>query len=53
MINKGAEEAESLLKWLDVFEDDYYIEPQRHEINDLDGTGWSQERINQQLIKIF
>ena len=52
MINKGAEEAEKvLLKWLDVFEDDYYIELQRHEINDLDGTGWSQERINQQLIK--
>jgi DNA polymerase-3 subunit alpha len=24
---------------------------QRHEINDLDNTGWSQERINQELLK--
>jgi DNA polymerase III subunit alpha len=52
MIHKGVEEAEKVfLKWLDVFEEDYYIELQRHEINDLDGSGWSQERINQELIK--
>ncbi|HPW87232.1 MAG TPA: DNA polymerase III subunit alpha, partial [Chitinophagales bacterium] len=27
------------------------IELQRHNIDDLDGTGWSQERINQELLK--
>lgn len=52
MISKGVEEAEKVfLKWLDVFEEDYYIELQRHEIDDLDGSGWSQERINRELIK--
>jgi DNA polymerase-3 subunit alpha len=25
---------------------------QRHDIYDLDNTGWSQERINQELLKI-
>jgi DNA polymerase-3 subunit alpha len=52
MINKGVEAAEKIfLEWLDIFGDDYYIELQRHQINDLDGTGWSQEMINQELLK--
>lgn len=52
MITKGVEAAEKVfLEWLKIFEDDYYIELQRHEIDDLDGTGWSQEAINKELIK--
>ncbi|HNE50530.1 MAG TPA: DNA polymerase III subunit alpha, partial [Chitinophagales bacterium] len=52
MINKGIEAAEKVfLKWLDIFKEDYYIELQRHAIDDLDGTGWSQEAINQELLK--
>ncbi len=52
MIYKGIAEAEKVfLKWLNIFGNDYYIELQRHEINDLDDTGWSQEAINKELIK--
>lgn len=52
MINKGVEEAEKVfLFWLDIFGEDYYIELQRHNIDDLDGSGWSQEAINQELLK--
>jgi DNA polymerase-3 subunit alpha len=43
--------AEELLKWwLDVFEDDYYIEIQRHGLMNFDGTGKSQEDVNQVLL---
>jgi DNA polymerase-3 subunit alpha len=53
MIHKGPEAAEKVfLEWLDIFGEDYYIELQRHDIYDLDNTGWSQERINQELLKI-
>ena len=52
MIHKGIEAAEKVfLFWLDIFGEDYYIELQRHNIDDLDGTGWSQEKINQELLK--
>lgn len=52
IITKGVAEAEKVfLDWLDIFEEDYYIELQRHEIDDLDNTGWSQEAINQELLK--
>lgn len=52
MIYKGVEEAEKVfLKWLDVFKEDYYIELQRHDLDDIDHTGWSQEAINQELLK--
>lgn len=52
IIHKGVEAAEKVfLKWLDIFGEDYYIELQRHEIGDLDGTGWGQEAINQELLK--
>ena len=46
------EDAESKLKWwLDLFGEDYYIELQRHRgLEDIDGTGISQEDINQVLI---
>lgn len=46
------EEAERKLKWwIDVFGDDYYIELQRHRnCEDIDGSGVSQEKINQVLL---
>ncbi len=44
--------AEQLLKWwLDIFGEDYYIELQRHRcMEDIDGTGMSQEDVNQVLL---
>ncbi|WP_246285339.1 DNA polymerase III subunit alpha [Hymenobacter lapidiphilus] len=48
---QGEAQAEELLKWwLDVFEDDYYIEIQRHGLMNFDGTGKSQEDVNQVLL---
>lgn len=53
IIHKGEEEAEKiLLEWREIFGDDYYVELQRHHIEDIDGTGWSQEAVNQVLIRI-
>lgn len=52
MILKGVEEAEKVfLEWLEIFGDDYYIELQRHGIENLDKSGWSQEAINQELLR--
>lgn len=52
ILNKGEEEAEKIFRWwLDMFGEDYYIELQRHKLEDLDGTGISQEDINQVLLK--
>ncbi|MCC9137953.1 DNA polymerase III subunit alpha [Pontibacter silvestris] len=49
---KGEEEAEENLKWwLDLFGEDYYIELQRHGLQNIDGTGKSQEDVNQVLLK--
>jgi DNA polymerase III subunit alpha len=49
---KGEAEAEKLLKeYLEIFGDDFYIELQRHGIQNIDGTGMSQEDVNQVLIK--
>lgn len=47
------EEAEEKLKWwLDLFGEDYYIELQRHKgLENIDGTGKSQEDVNQTLIR--
>lgn len=44
--------AEKKLKWwLDLFGDDYYIEIQRHKgLENIDGSGISQEYINQVLL---
>ncbi len=53
IIYKGVEAGEKvLLEWLDIFGEDYYIELQRHDIKDLDGSGWSQEAVNQVLLKL-
>lgn len=52
ILNKGEDEAEKNLQWwLDVFGEDYYIELQRHGLENIDGTGISQEDINQLLLK--
>ncbi|MBK7475770.1 MAG: DNA polymerase III subunit alpha [Haliscomenobacter sp.] len=46
------EEAEAKLRWwLDLFGEDFYIELQRHRgMEDIDGTGRSQEYVNQILL---
>jgi len=45
ILNKGEEEAEKLFKWwLDLFGDDYYIELQRHQMEE-------QEKVNAVLLK--
>ncbi len=50
---KGEEEGEKVLKqWLDIFGEDYYVELQRHEIPEVDGSHLSQEDINQILIRL-
>jgi DNA polymerase-3 subunit alpha len=49
---KGEEAAEKVfLEWLDIFGENYYVELQRHQLKNLDGTGISQEDINQTLIR--
>ena len=49
---KTEAEAEEKLKWwLDVFGEDYYIEIQRHGIQNIDNTGKSQEDLNQVLLR--
>ncbi len=49
---KGEEEAEILLKeYIDIFGEDFYIELQRHGLENIDGTGKSQEDVNQVLMK--
>ncbi len=54
IINGSEEEAEEKLKWwLDLFGPDYYIELQRHKgLENIDGTGISQEDVNQTLIRL-
>ena len=55
LILKGKyQEAEDALKWwLDIFGEDYYIELQRHRgLENIDGTGVSQEDINQHLLML-
>ena len=41
-----------LLEWVDVFGEDYYVELQRHGLDDIDNTGMSQEDVNQVLIRL-
>ena len=49
---KSEEEAEKLLRWwLDLFGEDFYIELQRHNLQNLNGTGKSQEDVNKVLLK--
>nr|MBS0037343.1 DNA polymerase III subunit alpha [Saprospiraceae bacterium] len=48
---KIAEAEEKLKWWLDIFGEDYYIELQRHKgLENIDGSGYSQEDINQVLL---
>lgn len=52
IMHQGEEAAEKIfLEWREIFGDDYFIELQRHNIENLDGTGISQEDINQILLK--
>src|SRR6056300_221441 len=49
---KGEEEAEKLfVEWHQLFGDDFYVELQRHGLENIDNTGLSQEDVNQVLIK--
>lgn len=52
ILKGNIEEAEEKLRWwLDLFGEDFYIELQRHRgLENIDGTGVSQEDINQQLL---
>jgi DNA polymerase-3 subunit alpha len=48
---KGKEAAEEVFKeWHGMFGDDFYVELQRHGLQNIDGTGISQEDINQTLL---
>jgi DNA polymerase-3 subunit alpha len=52
ILTKGEAEGEKVfLEWLDIFGDDYYIELQRHNLQNINGTGMSQEEVNQILLK--
>lgn len=52
ILNKGEAEGEKVfLEWLDIFGEDYYVELQRHNIDNINGTGLSQEDLNQILLK--
>lgn len=53
IIHQSMEVAEKiLLEYLDVFGEDFYIELQRHGIENIDGSGKSQEDVNQALIQL-
>lgn len=47
------EQAEELVKWWkNVFGEDFYIELQRHGLENLDNSGLSQEDVNRMLIQL-
>ncbi len=48
------DKAEELLRWwIDLFGEDYYIELQRHRnMENIDGSGMSQEDVNQHLLHL-
>ena len=49
---KAEEEAEKEFKWwVEIFGGDYYIELQRHQMENVDNSGKSQEDINRVLLK--
>lgn len=52
ILNGDLEKAETLVRWwYDRLGEDFYIELQRHRgLENIDGTGVSQEQINQQLL---
>jgi DNA polymerase-3 subunit alpha len=52
ILHKGEEEAEKVFKWwLDIFGEDFYVELQRHDLENIDNLGMSQEDVNQVLLK--
>lgn len=53
IIRKGEEEGRRVFaEWLDIFgRDNYFIELQRHNLKNIDGSGMSQEDLNQVLLK--
>lgn len=52
ILNQGEEEGEKVfLQWLELFGEDYYIELQRHNIQNINGTSISQEDLNQILLR--
>lgn len=52
ILNEGEEAAEKVfLEWLEIFGEDYYVELQRHGLENVNGSGLSQEDVNQVLIK--
>ncbi|MCB0503500.1 MAG: DNA polymerase III subunit alpha, partial [Bacteroidetes bacterium] len=52
ILEQGEEAGEIVFKeWLDIFGDDYYIELQRHGLQNINGSGLSQEDVNQILLK--
>ena len=49
---KSEEDAEkTFVEWHELFGDDYFIELQRHGLGEIDGTGKTQEDVNQVLMK--
>ena len=49
---KSEEDAEkTFVEWYELFGDDYFIELQRHDLGEIDGTGKTQEDVNQILMK--
>jgi len=50
LFRSEAEAEEKLKWWLEMFGEDYYIEIQRHGLMNFDGTGKSQEDVNQVLL---
>ena len=52
LFRSEAEAEEKLKWWLDMFGEDYYIEIQRHGLMNFDGTGKSQEDVNQVLLRL-
>lgn len=52
ILYKSEEDAEkTFVEWFELFGDDYYIEIQRHGIGEIDGSGKTQEDVNQILLK--
>lgn len=52
ILHKSEAEAEEEFRWWnDMFGEDFYVEVQRHGLKNLDGTGKSQEDVNQVLLK--
>ena len=53
ILKKGEEEARKVfIEWMNIFgKENYFIELQRHNLKNLDGSGISQEDINQILLK--